>query len=911
MPVPLLSDETVVSALLLTAAVSLIAAAAIPSARLLVTLFKRLTPMQVVVLLTAVGIATASAQKSGTNVVEEASNTNDVAIEQNANGVDIVEGANYVDDVGGSNVTDDADGEATSSLMMTLGSINPALTPGEPCPRVSPADVARGYRLDSVTTNEAISYEVPDDATEVGTWRLTGAYDDVVKVGLGEFRFPLGTNLCASLWAQTWGTVRPRLRSVSNELVAVGAPMSALPGVSRFWTAPTTNATFLITWQGFALDRIPATTNTSYLLPLTSCLVSAQLELCRNGDFVTRSNNVESVYRRVNPDDWDDDGIANDEDDEPTERGDVSFGPRQDYPGALNTNHYCWVDLVVSDANALVTFVGDKPCELADPKFVARAGDTNRVYLLIGKYYAVHCDMPISCVDRESTDIVVQGDEHNLTILWPVGMEFAGVPPLLASPQFLGAPSGGGGGVAPQLTPVRVGGGSFTWENAFCCTSTTSGGVPVFCCNGACGCGGCSTGDITYSYSGYGLDFAGYSCTCGPNDDDGGHGSDDPQGGSGGPGVSASFTTRAVIFEDEYENEPGVGVPRRSTNTGVEFYVYGGTNGGTYAFSIVNGAKLLQVDGGTLPVTGHVAAAESVAVTAIYEAVSPSGGEGDIVAKAEFAEDETGRTLTDLHSALTAVKVEVEPYVSIGGAMRRHLLGVREEVNVNVSPSGVAQIETDDDWLVFGSGANTHYQCPITSAFNGIAVKVGSCEYKPNLTIIEPQGIEGRNVTPETYGLTEGRAGGIGMWMPLHVLPATVSFNKIAMVEEPNDLGVGIGYFNQQLFQNNYCHSVANGAGVWHNVALENYFFDDHPAMSGECPAPWTAGTIIWAIPIAWGEHGSTRMVQKISSIAKNYVQGFFIDAAGSVKIEKFGFWVERSVQGSITHSANVMNLSE
>ncbi len=99
----LISSETIVSALLLSAAASLAAAAAIPSARQLANLCSRLTPMQVVVLLTAVSIATASAQKSGTNIVEGASNTNDVVIVLNTNGVDVVEGANSADDVGGSN----------------------------------------------------------------------------------------------------------------------------------------------------------------------------------------------------------------------------------------------------------------------------------------------------------------------------------------------------------------------------------------------------------------------------------------------------------------------------------------------------------------------------------------------------------------------------------------------------------------------------------------------------------------------------------------------------------------------------------------------------------------------------------------------------------------------------------------
>ena len=67
--------------------------------------------------------------------------------------------------------------------------------------------------------------------------------------------------------------MRPQLKNVTNEIAAVGAPMSAIPSVSRLWTATTTNGSFLITWQDFALGRVQAPTNTSYLLPLTSYLL--------------------------------------------------------------------------------------------------------------------------------------------------------------------------------------------------------------------------------------------------------------------------------------------------------------------------------------------------------------------------------------------------------------------------------------------------------------------------------------------------------------------------------------------------------------------------------------------------------------------------------------------------------------
>ncbi len=52
----------------------------------------------------------------------------------------------------------------------------------------------------------------------------------------------------------------------------------------------------------------------------------AQIELFPNGDFAMRSNIVETVCRRVNPDDWDGDGLANEIDGCPTECDGDCFG---------------------------------------------------------------------------------------------------------------------------------------------------------------------------------------------------------------------------------------------------------------------------------------------------------------------------------------------------------------------------------------------------------------------------------------------------------------------------------------------------------------------------------------------------------------------------------------------------------
>ena len=99
------------------------------------------------------------------------------------------------------------------------------------------------------------------------------------------------------------------------------------------------------------------TSNDSVLRVRNTGLISAQIEFFANGDFITRSNDVERVYRRVNPDDWDDDGLANEIDDDPLVAADSpQFGLYQTLPDGANESAYYWVDLVVPQTNATFVF---------------------------------------------------------------------------------------------------------------------------------------------------------------------------------------------------------------------------------------------------------------------------------------------------------------------------------------------------------------------------------------------------------------------------------------------------------------------------------------------------------------------------------------------------------------------------
>ncbi len=103
---------------------------------------------------------------------------------------------------------------------------------------VTEDDVSRGWRVDSVTTNETVSYSMPSNAVYVGNWHVHGARSsfgrNVVDFGsVGTPRptgwsFPLGTNSAAfsSFWYFVDGRIRPTPKDAAREICAVGVPKS-------------------------------------------------------------------------------------------------------------------------------------------------------------------------------------------------------------------------------------------------------------------------------------------------------------------------------------------------------------------------------------------------------------------------------------------------------------------------------------------------------------------------------------------------------------------------------------------------------------------------------------------------------------------------------------------------------------
>ena len=180
-------------------------------------------------------------------------------------------------------------------------------------------EIAQGYRLESVSTNDAVSYAMPTNGVEYAPWSLGGGYEAHFPLDLGDFAFPFGTGVVHRLDVLSGGMVEslPRQRmegacySSMMSICAAREWASIVPGVGRFWWADTAGLEAppyrmkLLTWENVYAGRD------------RTGQYNAQIELWDDGNFTTRSNNVESVYRRVLPFDLDNDGLPNDIDPAP------------------------------------------------------------------------------------------------------------------------------------------------------------------------------------------------------------------------------------------------------------------------------------------------------------------------------------------------------------------------------------------------------------------------------------------------------------------------------------------------------------------------------------------------------------------------------------------------------------------
>ena len=552
---------------------------------------------------------------------------------------------------------------------------------------------------------------------------------------------------------------------------------------------------------------------------------------------------------------------------------------------------------------------GDAPSALPDPCFIAKAGETNRVMILIGKSYHVTCPMPIVCVGKSSDEIdTYQNSPTEMYICWPVTIEVNNVELRMENVELWNINNFSFSTLHFQffmnVWPDCLGGG-FTWTNVSCSISA-SGWTFTYSCGGTCTCSGCAAMGY-YGYESYCLPSCGGSCGCAaqPGVGDGGEEDDD---GPYDAGASVMFSKCAVIFEDRYENTPGVWVERQSTKTELHCVAHGGPNGGHVRFEIVGEDKLSRVAGISLPQERDVGPGKKVNFTIVYNGKQPSSSANDIIATAAFTENIAGATQEVSTVMLTVFKVLITAEIDAreNSCGNRHKYGVREKMEIAQTP-----VSPPLSWSQLGGGliVGGKYQCPIIEATRPLLLSYTDVEYRPLITVVEPSGIGVESVEEHRYGVPIGEAGGIGMYVGVALLPFDVSFTEIVVEEIPCTSGTRSGYFEHSAFTSLQSHTIENGAGRWLKPDANNYYGIDEVCVTSNIPRVtpegvltndtqfgWAHGEIFWDVPSGWGE--VTNAVPgslPVGTIPGNVTHRVILFEDGMCGLRKFQHQVTRS----------------
>jgi hypothetical protein len=155
-------------------------------------------------------------------------------------------------------------------------------------PRLTTNQYLAGFALVRVATNVAPFSLIPTNALAESYWTRYGVAEDTFWLPATNWAFTLGTNQVEGLHVSSSGTLSfdspkgsPRAREMpdSSEIDFLAPLQTAIgiaPPVGRFWHAPTSSNSLLLTWQDVYINR-----DTNY--PITF-----QSELFRNGDFTFR-----------------------------------------------------------------------------------------------------------------------------------------------------------------------------------------------------------------------------------------------------------------------------------------------------------------------------------------------------------------------------------------------------------------------------------------------------------------------------------------------------------------------------------------------------------------------------------------------------------------------------------------------
>ena len=710
---------------------------------------------------------------------------------------------------------------------------------------------------------------------------------------------------------------------------------------SSFWHATTPSNTLVVSWIGGLYAR--SHTN----------LVDFQTEIFNDGSFDYRYADRTEHFAASLPFDLDGDGLENSVDPDPLTAGPDAHGTNAEWynkvcsnvleavasgstgttgilpvdgdsvlswRAEVNSNAYYFVDVVAERGPAPIYFTGDRDSRLGNPVVVALAGVTNRVPLLIGVDYAVTSDTPFTVsfpIDYIHPTVTTNG-VADYNVRWPLNFVFT--ESLTESNRVY----------TVTVEPYDPG-GVLTWEGGGMRSGVSSGcgcgclscvGFSIgFNCSAICTCHGECHAVGGYAFENALFAVTGGVCRCG-FDDPQPYGPS-PHDPSDPPSIFISFSKPAVIFEDAYEDKPGVTVARRSTRVGLTIDIYGGPHGGAFLLSDQNLSKLTKISGNVLlPYGLQLAAYESFHATGVFEGVVPSDSENDVKVIGSFLEADTDAVFGN-SSQLSVVRVELRPRVVApkNFSPQRHSYGVCELVRHLQTPS--TPVVT---WNPTGGGSNEmfagsqHYRCPLDGCENPLRAEIGTVHYTPLIDVQEPFGVESTAERPIVYSnaVHKGEAGGIGMKLYLYITPLEVSFSEIAVEEVPCLTYEAEGYFTNIYFNGAFAHTGGQwgaGAGRWADVDRNNQFGEyDEAAYNDKIPwltpngtpttnaaYAWTEGYVYIDNPFGWHVKGTSGNTPPYKVFGENIQDTIMLDEHGRVGVWKLNNWVIRTTNDVVS----------
>ena len=811
----------------------------------------------------------------------------------------------------------------------------------------------RGGEGGSGASAQPIVQSIPGAETNA-KWRAHGAFEDVFYLS--------SSNWWARMSGGGW-IDRLRIRS-SGGIQAKGASggswtnypppfaqkFSLAPEAnwslpSLFWHATTPSNTLVMTWVGGLYAR--SHTNQ----------VDFQVELFNDGSYDYRYADHAERFPASLPFDLDGDGLENSVDPEPETAGPDAHGTNaewyntvcsnvleavaqeRDPPGGgtrscasaeiswregVNSNAYYFVDVVTERGPAPIYFTGDRESRLGNPVVVARAFETNRVPLLIGVDYSVTSDTPFTVsfpVDYMYPEVETN-EPCRAHIRWPLNFVFT---------ESIGASN--------RVYTVTVEpydpGGVFEWGDS-------GGGVPMRggSSGGGCNCvsygvnsvwftcsssGTCESGCV--AHGSYHLERTSFSveggeCRCGFDDPP----PDDPESSSyapdAPPSLSITFSKQAVLFEDAFENSPGVTEPRRSTRVRLTIEAYGGARGASLWLTGENFEKLVTIDGNVvLPYSKLLSEGEVYHVSGVYEGVPQNENESEVIVSGSLVPDGQGETV-ETNASLAVVRLEFRPLrlAPENKCSHRHDYGIGEKVLFHQHPSMPAvTLNLTDAQEIRANGASL-ITWGISNVVHNMSVGLYGVDYFPKMKVVPPSGVEGYAVQSMAFGLPAGVAGGLALVQRYRILPLDVSFQDLSVEEVPCYEEIPPeGYFiytATNVFLRS--HTRAAKAGIWHTVASDNSLGNasakDLAGYRGSLPRRtldghettdqtigWCdGGSLTWKIPFGWNKEPHAQDADPVGRFAEGTRQIFRISAGGDFRMEKLGHNAERKLDGRI-----------